>query len=199
MVNTNALIKLYYGKLIEDFYGNDPERYSWDDTCEGILVTLEAAGYESLAAIGEEDFALIYPIDKREETEETIKAGIEGLLEKNSLPVPDSMEIIILSSYNVSEWAEYIAPDTDEDIVTAIVSNDGYYLQNPDRIEEAARDDFIGRFRSEKEFAEFLASDDPKIQALDGDIFDALDLVKYYSDTIQYETWHDGDLWFWNR
>ena len=199
MVNTNALIKLYYGEMIRNFYENDPERYQLDETFEAILDTLTEAEYQGLDALEDEDFALLYPIDRHEETEESIKAGIESLLEKNSLPVPNSMEIIILDDDNVSEWVEYIVPDADADVVQAIVENDSYYLQNPDRIEEVTKDDFIGRFRSEREFAEFLASDDPKIQSLDEDIFDALDLEKYYSDTIQYEVWHDGDLWFWNR
>ena len=199
MANTNALIKLYYGEMIRNFYENDPERYQLDETFEAILDVLTEAEYQGLDALEDEDFALLYPIDRHEETEETIKAGIESLLQKNSLPVPDSIEIIILDDDNVSDWVEYLVPDADADVVQAIVENDSYYLQNPDRIEEVTKDDFIGRFRSEREFAEFLASDDPKIQALDEDIFDALDLVKYYSDTIQYETWHDGELWFWNR
>lgn len=199
MVNTNALIKLYYNEMIRNFYENDPERYQLEETFEAILDVLTEAEYQGLDALEDEDFALLYPIDRHEENTESIKAGIESLLEKNSLPIPDSMEIIILDDDNVSEWVEYLVPDADADVVQAIVANDSYYLQNPDRIEEVTKDDFIGRFRSEKEFAEFLASDDPKIQALDEDIFDALDLVKYYSDTIQYETWHDGELWFWNR
>ncbi len=199
MINTNALIKLSYGEMIRNFYENDPERYQLEETFEAILDVLTEAEYQGLDALEDEDFALLYPIDRHEETEETIKAEIESLLEKNSLPVPDAMEIIILDDDNVSDWVEYLVPDADADVVQAIVENDSYYLQNPDRIEEVTKDDFIGRFRSEREFAEFLASDDPKIQALDEDIFDALDLAKYYSDTIQYETWHDGDLWFWNR
>ena len=199
MVNTNALIKLYYGETIRNFYENDPERYQLDETFEAILDVLTEARYQGLDALEDEDFALLYPIDRHEETEESIKAEVESLLEKNSLPVPDMMEIIILDDDNVSDWVEYLVPDADADVVQAIVENDSYYLQNPDRIEEVTKDDFIGRFRSEREFAEFLASDDPKIQSLDEDIFDALDLVKYYSDTIQYETWHDDDLWFWNR
>ena len=199
MINTNALIKLYYGEMIRNFYENDPERYQLDETFEAILDVLTEAEYQGFDALEDEDFALLYPIDRHEETEQTIKAGIESLLEKNSLPVPDAMEIIILGGDNVSDWVEYLVPDADADVVQAIVENDSYYLQNPDRIEEVTKDDFIGRFRSEREFAEFLASDDPKIRELDEDIFDALDLVKYYSDTIQYETWHDGELWFWNR
>lgn len=189
MTDTHALIKIRYDK---------PD--CWNDTEDSIISALSEAEYSTLDETGDADIALLYPIDSSKEDATTIEEGINSLLLENSLPIPNGIEIIILSSGNVEDWAGYIAPHTDEDVVRAIVEDDSsYYLNNPERIEDTANDTFIGRFGSEDDVAAMLAEGDPKIQALDEDIFDALDLVKYYSDTIQYETWRDDELWFWNR
>ena len=90
-------------------------------------------------------------------------------------------------------------PDVGEDIIEAIVTNSSDYLTDPDGIERVAKEEFIGRFDDEDDFAAYLAADDPKIQELDEDIRDALDLARYYRDTIRFDTWHEDDLWFWNR
>lgn len=199
MINTNVIIRIFYSDLKESFYENDPESYQWDDTSEAILEALDEAGYKELDTVNEEDMAVLFPIDKHAETPKTIREGVDAVLQKHSLPVPDEMEIIILSSDNVSEWAEYLVPDVGEDIIEAIVTNSSDYLTDPDGIERVAKEEFIGRFDDEDDFAAYLAADDPKIQELDEDIRDALDLARYYRDTIRFDTWHEDDLWFWNR
>ena len=122
----------------------------------------------------------------------------QSIIRSNELPFPEEHDVIILTSGNVREWREYFCPDTEVDVVQAIVWNDSYYLAYPEEISDYASDAFIGRY-TEEEMAEHLADDDERLLDLDDDIRSAINLRDLYRDTMTYTMWHDGDLWFWNR
>lgn len=122
----------------------------------------------------------------------------QSIIRSNELPFPEEHDVIILASENVREWREYFCPDTEVDVVQAIVWNDSYYLAYPEEISDYASDAFIGRYTEEK-MAEHLADDDERLIDLDDDIRSAINLRDLYRDTMTYTMWHDGDLWFWNR
>ena len=122
----------------------------------------------------------------------------QSIIRSNELPFPEEHDVIILTSGNAREWREYFCPDTEVDVVQAIVWNDSYYLAYPEEISDYASDAFIGRY-TEEEMAEHLADDDERLLDLDDDIRSAINLRDLYRDTMTYTMWHDGDLWFWNR
>lgn len=188
--STNAVVILSY-----------PEDMDYEEN-EKIMDAFEATGNYTTISDGTESFAgndivLTCPVYGTPD-DFAIWAECQRIIDENSLPFPEEHDVIILSPRNVHEWREYFCPDTEVDVIRAIVQNDAYYLAYPEEISDYASEAFIGRY-TEEEMAEHLAADDERLQGLDEDIRLALNLIDLYRDTMTYSMWHDGNLWFWNR
>lgn len=188
--NTTAVIVLSY-----------PEHMDYEIN-EKIISVFETSGdyttiYDGTESFIGNDIVLSCPVYDTPD-DFAIWNYCQSIIRSNELPFPEEHDVIILSSGNVREWREYFAPDTDGDVIEAIVQNDSYYLAYPEKISDYASDAFIGRY-TEEEMAEHLADDDVRLLDLDDDIRSAINLRDLYRDTMTYTMWHDSDLWFWNR
>ena len=153
--------------------------------------------FDDMGSFVDSDLVLTYPIYGTPD-DFAIWAECRRIIDENNLPFPEEHDVIILTAGNVREWREYFCPDTEVDVIRAIVHNDAYYLAYPEGISDYASDAFIGRY-TEEEMAEHLAADDERLLGLDEDIRAAIDLLDLYRDTMTYAMWHDENLWFWNR
>ena len=183
MVNTNAIVIISINN---------------EDKADDARAILANNGYDELDNPHNNVLVFALPVPSKKAVDDVI-AETSALLKENGIEGLDGIEALIMTADNVGEWKDYYDIDEDDDVVTAFVDNDSYYLLYPEKIADELSDAFIGRYDSEEEIAERLASNDERIQSLDEDIRDALDLVKYYSDTLRYDMWHSGNLWFRNR
>lgn len=185
-MTTYALIKLHYNNVT-------------DEIRELIEEMINGQGWEEIYAAEEKDgdFAYLIPADTKTQECQILISDVM----KSEIDMPDSYSVTILRSDNTDDWAEYIVLDADADIVRAVVENEPmYYLRDLDAIERTIRESYIGHFDTEEDFAEYLAQDEPAFEGLDEKILNCMDLVQYFSDTINYSTWHSDDgHWFWNN
>ena len=142
------------------------------------------------------DFAITAIVDS-DKVKETVNE-LERLISAENITMP-TIETILVSADNVDAWKDYFGVQADDDVVEALINDSSEpFLTDPTAIDGYVNENYIGRF-TEEEMAEHLAETDPKINELDDDIRASLDLVKYYRDTMHYDMWHDGEIWFWNR
>ena len=142
------------------------------------------------------DFAITAIVDS-DKVKETVNE-LERLISAENIAMP-TVETILVSADNVDDWKDYFGVQADDNVVEALINDSSEpFLTDPTAIDGYVNENYIGRF-TEEEMAEHLAETDPKINELDDDIRASLDLVKYYRDTMHYDMWHDGEIWFWNR
>ena len=142
------------------------------------------------------DFAITAIVDS-DKVKETVNE-LERLISAVNITMP-TVETILVSADNVDDWKDYFGVRADDDVVEALINDSSEpFLEDPTAIDGYVNENYIGRF-TEEEMAEHLAESDPKINDLDDDIRSALDLVKYYHDTMKYDMWNEGEIWFWNR
>lgn len=188
--DTNAVVILSYPEDM-DYEVNEKITDAFEDT--GNYTTI-SDGTENFVG---NDIVLTCPIYGTPD-DFAVWDECRRIINENGLPFPEEHDVIILTPGNVREWQEYFCPDTELDVVQAIVWNDAYYLAYPEKISDYASDAFIGRYTDE-EMVEHLALNDDRLWGIDADIRAALNLMDLYRDTMAYSMWHDGDLWFWDR
>lgn len=142
------------------------------------------------------DFAITAIVDS-DKVKETVNE-LERLISAENITMP-TVETILVTADNVDAWRDYFGVQADDDVVEALINDSSEpFLTDPTAIDGYINENYIGRF-TEEEMAEHQAETDPKINDLDDDIRACLDLVKYYRDTMHYDMWHEGEIWFWNR
>lgn len=185
-MTTHALIRLHYNNIT-------------DKTKEMIEEMINDEGWEEIYAAEEKDgdFAYLIPADTKTPECQILISHVMN----PEIDMPDSYSVTVLRADNTDDWAEYIVLDFDTDIVRAVVENEPvYYLNDLDAIERTTRENYIGHFDTEEDFAEYLAQNEPAFEGLDEKILNCMNLVQYFSDTINYSTWHSDDgHWFWNN
>lgn len=89
MQSKNITIRLYYTALLDVFYDGAPDRYNWDETRSNIVAVLSEAGFGIIGSPRDDEIIL----STKAKDERVVCSIVETLLQKNSLPTPDWIEI----------------------------------------------------------------------------------------------------------